>query len=266
MANENFYQNNLETGKLNIHTNKAFYDALDAEQQKVFRSYCLWSGRQQCWVSKGKAENCGQLKVKLNGMGFEQRDAIGEKPSFEQKIEREQQHALQRSERADQRSAHAESTSDILYSRAKDMASVIPFGQPILVGHHSEKRDRNYRGRIEGTFKKAFEESDKAAYYAGKAAEERRVAEGGKYRNPDYLTKKIRQTETSIRQLERRLLGKQYPHSPEKEISETARLMYNGRLAEENEKLQFYQKCMRTVNPDWKPNIAKSQKNKGKSI
>ena len=25
--------------------------------------------------------------------------------------------------------------------------SVIPFGQPILIGHHSEKRDRNYRRR-----------------------------------------------------------------------------------------------------------------------
>jgi hypothetical protein len=23
----------------------------------------------------------------------------------------------------------------------------IPFGQPILVGHHSEKRDRNYRAK-----------------------------------------------------------------------------------------------------------------------
>jgi hypothetical protein len=36
------------------------------------------------------------------------------------------------------------------------MASVIPFGQPILVGHHSERRDRNYRGRIHSTYGKAF--------------------------------------------------------------------------------------------------------------
>lgn len=41
--------------------------------------------------------------------------------------------------------------------RAKDMASVIPFGQPILIGHHSEKRDRNYRGKIRGNFEKGFE-------------------------------------------------------------------------------------------------------------
>lgn len=33
-------------------------------------------------------------------------------------------------------------------SRASEMAAVIPMGQPILVGHHSEKGDRNYRSKI----------------------------------------------------------------------------------------------------------------------
>lgn len=46
--------------------------------------------------------------------------------------------------------------------RAHEMASVIPFGQPILVGHHSEKRDRNYRGKIENGFRKGFEEIARA--------------------------------------------------------------------------------------------------------
>jgi len=56
------------------------------------------------------------------------------------------------------------------WDRAHDMASVIPFGQPILVGHHSEGRDRRYRGRIQSTYEKAAELDDKAKYYAGKAA------------------------------------------------------------------------------------------------
>lgn len=56
-----------------------------------------------------------------------------------------------------------------LHNRASEMASVIPFGQPILVGHHSEGRDRRYRGRIENTFRKAFSEQDKAEYYKRRA-------------------------------------------------------------------------------------------------
>ncbi|WP_106531355.1 DUF3560 domain-containing protein [Chitinophaga niastensis] len=59
--------------------------------------------------------------------------------------------------------------SDTLYNKAKSMASVIPFGQPILVGHHSEIRDRRYRAGIHNTFGKAFKAMDTAKYYEEKA-------------------------------------------------------------------------------------------------
>ena len=49
------------------------------------------------------------------------------------------------------------------------MSRVIPFGQPILVGHHSEKSDRAYRGRITNKFQKSFEESEKAKKLKGRA-------------------------------------------------------------------------------------------------
>lgn len=50
------------------------------------------------------------------------------------------------------------------------MADCIPFGQPILVGHHSEGRDRNFRKRIHNTFGKSFQAQDKAKHYEQKAA------------------------------------------------------------------------------------------------
>lgn len=60
--------------------------------------------------------------------------------------------------------------SDNLYNKAMDMASYIPMGQPILVGHHSEKRDRRYREKIHTTHGKSIAASDKARYYENKAA------------------------------------------------------------------------------------------------
>ena len=63
--------------------------------------------------------------------------------------------------------ASAESTR--IYNRARGMGDAIPFGQPILVGHHSEKRDRNFRARIHNTYGKAFTLQDKAKYYERKA-------------------------------------------------------------------------------------------------
>lgn len=53
--------------------------------------------------------------------------------------------------------------------QARKMAEVIPFGQPILVGHHSEGRDRRYRGRIHDTFGKGFKLLEKAEYYERRA-------------------------------------------------------------------------------------------------
>ena len=62
---------------------------------------------------------------------------------------------------------HSEAASTL--NRARDMASVIPFGQPILVGHHSEGRDRNYRKRIGNTYDKAFQLHNKAEHYERRA-------------------------------------------------------------------------------------------------
>jgi hypothetical protein len=53
--------------------------------------------------------------------------------------------------------------------QAKRMADVIPFGQPILVGHYSEGRDRNYRGRIDKKFTKGFEAMGEARELERKA-------------------------------------------------------------------------------------------------
>jgi Domain of unknown function (DUF3560) len=45
---------------------------------------------------------------------------------------------------------------------ADAMASIIPFGQPILVGHYSEGRDRRFRARIDGKFRKGIALQKKA--------------------------------------------------------------------------------------------------------
>ena len=79
--------------------------------------------------------------------------------------EKQEDKAERYAELADKAKKEAASTLD----RAREMADVIPFGQPILVGHYSEKGDRNFRDRIDRTFKKGFELGEKAEYYAEKA-------------------------------------------------------------------------------------------------
>ncbi len=62
-------------------------------------------------------------------------------------------------------------------NRASKMAAVIPFGQPIHIGHHSEKSDRRYRERINQTSRRAYKLMKKAEYQneRAKSAENNRA-------------------------------------------------------------------------------------------
>jgi hypothetical protein len=53
--------------------------------------------------------------------------------------------------------------------QAKRMADIIPFGQPIHIGHYSEKSDRRFRDRIHQNYGKGFELLKQAEHYDRKA-------------------------------------------------------------------------------------------------
>ena len=87
-----------------------------------------------------------------------------------------EQKQANRRERMEALAERMQAASDAAYQQSRRMAEVIPFGQPILVGHHSEKRDRNYRARIWRTQDRCLELQRKAEYFRRKASG---VGEGG---------------------------------------------------------------------------------------
>ena len=74
-----------------------------------------------------------------------------------------------RIERLRERAEKATQEAEARFKTAHSMAQCIPFGQPILVGHHSEKGDRAFRSRIDNHHRKAIEASQKAKHYEAKA-------------------------------------------------------------------------------------------------
>jgi hypothetical protein len=90
-------------------------------------------------------------------------------------------------ERFDDLAEKSRTQSAEKFNEAHDMASVIPFGQPILIGHHSEKRDRNYRARYCKKYDQSHELSNKADHYEQKS---QRIGTGGiASDDPDAVTK-----------------------------------------------------------------------------
>lgn len=74
-----------------------------------------------------------------------------------------------RIERLEHRASKATEESMTAYKRASEIGRLRPFGQPILVGHHSEKQARNDQRRIERNMDKCLDAGKKAEYYAGLA-------------------------------------------------------------------------------------------------
>ncbi|MBB1642784.1 DUF3560 domain-containing protein [Sphingobacterium sp. UME9] len=256
---------NQETGKLNIYSEKEFFEALPAEQKDTVKRYCLWSGSKTCWISKAKSENAGYLRRQLESMGFIYKETIGEKLSFVQQIQREKEKSESRAERALARAAKSDERSEQLYGQAKSMAGQIPFGQPILIGHHSEKADRNFRDKIHNKFGKAFEEMDKAEFYRKQAERAKKEALGKKFEDPFYLVIRIKECERDLKVCNRRLEGKFYAHSKPEPISEKEKLFYEERLIQIQEKLDFYKGCLSKI-PDQKTienNVKAKRKGKG---
>lgn len=74
-----------------------------------------------------------------------------------------------RAERCSELADNAASRSDARYKAGHTMLDAIPTGQPILVGHHSERRDRAYRDRAVDNLEASFREADKAGYWTDRA-------------------------------------------------------------------------------------------------
>jgi hypothetical protein len=75
-----------------------------------------------------------------------------------------------RIERLRDRAERARREAEAHRARAAAIAAVIPLGQPILVGHHSERRHRRDVERIERGFERAHEARQRAAELERRAA------------------------------------------------------------------------------------------------
>jgi ribosomal protein L37E len=92
------------------------------------------------------------------------------RPSEKEQRAREYEARIEaKRERYEQRAATAAARSEAAYGQSRRETEHIPMGQPILVGHHSEKRHRAALKRSDRAMRRSIEEQGKAAYYAGKA-------------------------------------------------------------------------------------------------
>jgi hypothetical protein len=142
-------------GKYDIREAGKIHDVYNDQLQNSFEDF---TGLKLSLAGRRPEENAETLSVSNGAIG--RPDSTGN--TYEERIALKKQRYK---ELADKKRLE----SDSAFERANQMSSVIPLGQPILVGHYSEKSDRNYRNRIQQTMRKGIDLEKQADYYARKA-------------------------------------------------------------------------------------------------
>jgi hypothetical protein len=109
-------------------------------------------------------------KAALEAAGVDVELVNGERDDPETRTTRRHQRDRQLVELHEQRAATATAEADHAWQQARGIAEMIPPGQPILVGHHSERRHRRDLAKIDRAMRRSIDADDTARHYQDRAA------------------------------------------------------------------------------------------------
>ncbi|MFF1738078.1 DUF3560 domain-containing protein [Streptomyces sp. NPDC058247] len=113
--------------------------------------------------------------------------------------------AEDRTDRFGEYADNAAGRSEAAWKRGREIADGIPFGQPILAGHHSEGRARRDQKRIDDAMRTHIDEGERAGHWA---AREKAAAAYKAFRtNPGVTLRRIQKLEDDARRVEKWLAG-----------------------------------------------------------
>lgn len=147
--------------------------------------------------------------------------------SYAEQVESEIDRKIEKAKRYETYAANAESRAESRSHAADKINSFIPFGQPILVGHHSESRHRRDIERIRNNVEKSIQEREKAEYLKGRALDLSKAQD--RLENRRYVGNRIKDAQKIVRQLS-------------KWADST-----NPRLVQAQEKLEFWQRRLAQI-------------------
>jgi hypothetical protein len=163
-------------------------------------------------IGQSRDRNADTYKIKraaeaLRAAGHEVTTEIDEteRRTFAEAEAERNERAEDRAERMAGYAANAAARSEAGFARASQIADMIPMGQPILVGHHSEGRHRRDLARIDAGMRAGVDEGKKAEHYE-RRAENAETYQAGRESVPVTL-RRIAKLEAEERQLQRRLNG-----------------------------------------------------------
>lgn len=161
---------------------------------EIVRGYGFWFSRNVTGLYIKRSQDNEAQMWRINGAADALRAAghevtvtidEDERRSFAEAEAARGERAEERVERFSDRAGRAVASADARRATADQISQRFEFGQPILVGHHSERRARRDADRIDSHMRKSFEDRDRAGYWANRASASEGYAE---YRNDPHRT------------------------------------------------------------------------------
>ncbi|KOG07327.1 DUF3560 domain-containing protein [Streptomyces viridochromogenes] len=142
-------------------------------QRQPFR----WSRNLDCWYlphSRDHATYTPSLELlaqRLRDAGFEVTLTIdnADRRSFSEAEQDREEKAEGQAERFGGYADTAAQNSEAAWKSSHEISERFAFGQPILVGHHSEGRARRDHARMDDVMRKSISERDRAEHWTGRA-------------------------------------------------------------------------------------------------
>lgn len=177
--------------------------------KKLFYPRFVWSGSRTAWYVQHSADkavspyNLTRIAEELrkSGATVAVRRVGGPARSFAEQVEDRKRRAEERADRYSGYAGSAAGRAAAAYQKADDISRRFEFGQPILVGHHSEGKARRDQERMHDAMRKSFQESDKAGHWQHRASAAEQFTE--RLERPDVVIRRIERLEEEQRRMAR---------------------------------------------------------------
>lgn len=227
------YIMNKETGKIELHFDKADYMTLPEESKKEIKSNFLFSRKAGAWVSRAKFPNLWRAEAVAKKLRLEDGGKVGKTLSFREQMERKAERAEARAERYDNKAVSAESRAEALQKPINNMHGDISFFTQPNINTAAGRAFTRKRDRMWAAYDRGFEEFKKSSYYAERAEIARQTAQGAKPTDKGFCDRRIKDAEKTIRAQKRNL--ETYNGYLEKISSGETIRRYNGEIIQEEE-------------------------------
>ncbi|MFJ8385557.1 DUF3560 domain-containing protein [Streptomyces sp. NPDC094438] len=174
-----------------------------------YTTLAKWSRNLGCWYlpySRDKRTSKPMLEAlaeRLRTAGFEVTVTVDEtdRRSFAEAEADRVERAEDRADRFGQYADNATTRSEAAWKRSHEISERFHMGQPILVGHHSERRARRDHERMDSAMRTSIGERDKAGYWADR---EKAAAGYEAFRkNPGRTLRRIEKLNADLRAVEK---------------------------------------------------------------